>query len=92
MRHGYDSVSRRAVVSAPRKLQLLSGVLTRIWRAPDPGDLTAPALPQNQFLVDAVTAHEAQVDEQHSARGLRHGVRWSIELFAALDERPRKLA
>jgi hypothetical protein len=30
-------------------------------------------------------------DEQDSAPGLQHDLRWVIELFAALDERPRRL-
>lgn len=90
-RNGHDPMSQRAVVSASRKLQILAGVLSRRWRTPDPAALCAPALPQTQFLVDAIVAHQAQFDE-HNARGLRHGVKWAIELFAALDERPRRLA
>lgn len=90
-RNGYDSMSQRAVVSAQRKLQILAGVLSRRWRAPDAESLGAPALAETQFLVDAIVAHQAQFDE-HEAQGLRHGVKWTIELFAALDERPRRLA
>lgn len=91
-RNGHDSVSRRAVVPATRKLQILAGVLTRKWRTPDAAALGAPALAQTQFLVDAIVAHQAQLDDHHAAPGLRQGVRWTIELFAALDERPRRLA
>jgi hypothetical protein len=65
--------------------------LTRSWRAPPGAELAAPALSQNQFLVDAVVAGSGTHDEQDSARGLQHDIRWVIELFAALDERPRRL-
>jgi hypothetical protein len=50
-----------------------------------------PALAQTQFLVDAVGAGAGVHDEQDSERGLLHNIRWVIELFAALDERPRRL-
>jgi 15-cis-phytoene synthase len=91
-RHGYDSVSRRAIVPASRKLQLLGAVLTRQWRTPDVAALGSSALPQTQFLVDGSAAQTGQIDEGDSTRGLRHGVLWTIELFAALDERSRRLA
>ena len=92
VRHGYDSVSRRAVVPASRKLQLVARVLARQWRAPEAATLAAPAVSEAGVLVDAVLAESAAVLEPVPARGLRHGLRWTVELFAALDERPRRLA
>ncbi|SDN18834.1 phytoene synthase [Methylobacterium phyllostachyos] len=51
---GHDPVTRRARVGGVRKLALIA----RATRAPAVcGDLAAPALPQVQFLIDAVTAH-----------------------------------
>jgi len=88
---GHDSVSSRAIVPTSRKLQLLMKALTRSWRAPPGAELATPALPQTQFLVDAVVAGTDMNDEQDSAPGLQHDIRWVIELFAALDERPRRL-
>lgn len=91
-RRGHDSIASRAVVSTSRKLQLLCGALTRKWRAPSREALGAPALLQTQFLVDAIEAATATLDERGSIRGLRHDVKWMVDLFAALDERPRRVA
>ena len=52
-RAGFDSVTRRAVVSTPRKLWLLGGAL--FPRFTSPALLGAPPLPEAAFLVDAVT-------------------------------------
>lgn len=89
-RAGFDSVSRRSVVAPARKLQLVAYALTRRSRAAAASDLYAPALPQTQFLVDAIAADAHAPAEL--ARGVRHDVRWVLDLFAALDERPRRLA
>ncbi len=88
---GHDSVFSRAIVPTSRKLQLLMKALTHSWRAPPGAELVTPALAQTQFLVDAVGAGAGVHDEQDSERGLLHNIRWVIELFAALDERPRRL-
>jgi len=90
-KHGHDPVSRRAVVPTFRKLQLLITALTRRWRAAPGEALAAPALQQNQFLVDAIAADSASLDEQVSIPGLQHDIIWMMELFAALDERPRRV-
>jgi phytoene synthase len=91
-RREYNSVASRAVVPTSRKLQLLAGALTRRWRAPSREALGAPALHENQFLVEAIRAHTPSPDDDYATPGLRHDVRWTMELFAALDERPRRLA
>lgn len=57
-RHGYDSISRRAVVPGRRKLWLaLSALVSR--GSGERGDSSAPALAETQFLVDAVTTAPA---------------------------------
>ncbi|MDP3491846.1 MAG: phytoene/squalene synthase family protein [Hyphomonadaceae bacterium] len=91
-KQGYNSVASRAIVPTSRKLQLLAGTLTRRWNLPIGEALRAPALPENQFLVDAIEAHTTSLDEAYAIPGLRHDVRWMVDLFAALDERPRRLA
>jgi len=89
-RAGFDSMSRRSVVPASRKLHLVARSLTRAWRVPAQAELNAPALPQTQFLVDAITASDHAPSP--AIRGVKHDVKWVIDLFAALDERPRRLA
>lgn len=48
---GYDTVSRRAVVSKPRKLWLLARAFGARFFAPPP--IVSPALPSVRFLVEA---------------------------------------
>ncbi len=91
-KQGYNSVASRAVVPTSRKLQLLVGALTRRWRAPSSEALGVPALQENQFLVDSIEAHTTSLDDEYAIPGLRHDVKWMMDLFAALDERPRRLA
>lgn len=92
-RNGHDSVSQRAVVAHSRKLTLLSRALAV---TPFPGGkCAAPALAENQFLVDAVAA--APLPSPTVARGRprrRAGDKLMrvIELFEALEERERQAA
>jgi 15-cis-phytoene synthase len=88
-RAGFDSVSRRSVVSPSRKLHLVARALMRQWRAVSPPELGAPALPQTLFLVEAIAAASVQPSP---ISGARRDVEWVIDLFVALDERPRRLA
>ena len=90
-RAGFDSVSARSVVPASRKLQLVARALTRRWRLDAAPQLYAQALPQTAFLVDALAA-DNDLASSPAIRGVRHDVKWVIDLFAALDERPRRLA
>ncbi len=53
-RRGFDSVGSRAVVGAATKRRLLAAAMVG-WEAPDAGR-AAPALPETQWLVDAVVA------------------------------------
>ncbi|MDX2237949.1 MAG: phytoene/squalene synthase family protein [Hyphomonadaceae bacterium] len=82
-RQGYDSVSRRAVTPAWRKAALALQAM-----APQRGaDLTAPALPETQFLVDALCAAPSP-----RRPGDARGAAWVLMLFATLENRPRRLA
>ncbi len=79
-RNGCDSISQRARVSSRRKAALLArSAAAAVWSVPD---LTAPALPQTQFLVDAVAASRRPEAEPPVSRAV-----WLIDLFAKLEER-----
>jgi phytoene synthase len=100
-RNGYDAVSQRAMVPSARKVTLLSRALAS---TPFPGgSCRAPALEENQFLVDA-GAHPWGVREAPARPAVRSSaaaaasggpqsvgdkVIWVLELFATLDERQR---
>jgi phytoene synthase len=58
-RHGGDSISSRAVVSARRKMFLLLQAITVSSHGGPPVD-AGPALPEAAFLVDAVVRHDRQ--------------------------------
>jgi phytoene synthase len=90
-RRGCDSISQRTIVGSGRKLQLVARGLARRWTPPSPTLLHAPALPQTQYLVDAVAADQ-DAEAQIMPRGVGQDVRWVMDLFAALDERPRRIA
>ena len=69
VRHGYDSVSRRAVVTGRRKLALLAQSVVHALTARIDED--APSLPEARFLLDAVAAAPAPprpVPEREVAR------------------------
>jgi len=78
-RGGFDSVSRRAVVSSARKLALVARA-----RLPSMASVRGgaePPLPANAFLVDCVTPEPMPV----AARSLDERIGWAIELFAELE-------
>jgi phytoene synthase len=82
-RNGFDSVSRRAVVSSARKLGLVAWARLPSLRAAESG--AEPPLPANAFLVDCVTPEPMPV----AARSLDERIGWAIELFADLETRRR---
>ncbi|MCF7983632.1 MAG: phytoene/squalene synthase family protein [Thiohalocapsa sp.] len=89
-RNGYDSVSRRAVVPAARKVALLSQALAV---TPFPGGrCKAPPLDENRFLVDAVAAAPLMPGEAMRNRGLEEKVVWVLDLFETLEQRDRLAA
>ncbi|QGU31813.1 phytoene/squalene synthase family protein [Thermochromatium tepidum] len=82
-RQGLDSISRRAVVPVPRKLQLLAPILGRAVVSARPID--TPALEETRFLVDAVVAETPR----RTPVGVGERVIWVLELFQQLEERER---
>lgn len=86
-RHGFDSISRRAVVSSYRKLSLLAHALTESLRAAQTSD--TPALAEAAFLVDSVVQASS-----HAVLAQTPGLAWwnirskairAIDLFARLQ-------
>ncbi len=85
-RQGLDSISRRAVVPAPRKLQLLAPILGKAVLTSR--YVAAPALEETRFLVDAVVA----ATPKPALTGVGGRVIWVLELFEQLEERERALS
>jgi 15-cis-phytoene synthase len=82
-RNGFDSCSRRAVVSSSRKIALVARArLPSLARAEGGAE---PPLAANAFLVNAVTPAPMAV----AARSLDERIGWAIELFADLETRGR---
>ena len=91
-RRHYDSVTRRAVVSGPRKARVLALALAAAAYAGDAG--SAPPLPATRFLVDAVvrTAHrdcDAATEEVQRMDwwNLSARIAWILDLFERLERR-----
>jgi phytoene synthase len=86
-RQGYDSISRRAVVSGRRKVALLARSLGAI--ALPAGTTDAPCLPETRFLVEAVTAEQRRFRPAVPERRLGKQVGWALDLMLRLEqERP----
>ena len=90
-RNGFDSASRRAVVSSPRKLAQVGSICAAAL-APAV-ELTMPPLAEVQLLIDAVAA---QAPSRHLGAVESESVRWwkfgtrairVIELFDRLERR-----
>lgn len=90
-RKGFDSVSSRSVVPSSRKLQLVAHALTRRWPIEAHAARDAPALAETMFLVDAIASTNPPLISQ-PPQGVRQDLEWVVDLFSALDERPRRLA
>ena len=83
-RNGFNSVDRRAVVPARRKRELI-GRAVAAWMMPR-RMRPAPVLPENSFLVDAVTATHPPTDEAiAAARTLDDRIAWLAGLLVRLD-------
>ncbi len=81
-RKGLDSVSRRAVVPAHRKLRLMARSLVLLGDRP--ADREAPPLPGTAFLVQAVEATPLP-GTPLPLPGFRDRLLWAVELFDRLD-------
>lgn len=88
-RHGYDSVSRRAVVSRERKIWLLGHAVASAVRAPR--DATAPPLDAARHLIRAVA--EAPFHPATRPPGaIERRVIWLCDLFEQLERRQMSLS
>jgi phytoene synthase len=81
-RNGYDSVTTRAVVGGMRKLALIGG-LVRPRAVVEPA--SAPVLPANAFLVQAVLATPAPLALSGPPRGVDARAAWLVALFTRLQ-------
>ncbi len=92
-RQDLDSVSRRAVVPARRKVRLLAAALSAAGAAGGVDD--SPALGETRFLVEAASAAPrlpAQVPgalPQVAQRSFDEQVSWLVDLFDRLERRER---
>jgi len=91
-RAGCDSVTRRAIVSPSRKAALLARALSAGARRGSP--VAAPAIPEAQFLIDAVLEFDARHDigeQAWSAREMtiKQQLISTLELFERLEQRSR---
>ncbi len=77
-RNGLDAITRRAVVSGPRKLALIARAATAVLRAPAPAQAALPVLPAVQFLVDAAALPQAR--RVSPGRSFDERVGWVIQL------------
>ena len=80
-RNGHNSVSTRAVVSSRRKMSLLGSALTACAGKIAPH--TTPAVPQAQFLVDAVALAG---QPQRSPQTFDERAQWLTDLFTRLEK------
>lgn len=83
-RQGFDSVSRRAVVSRRRKLALLARSFGAI--ALPAAGVDAPVLPATRFLVEAVAAEPRRPREAAPERRLGERVGWMLDLMLRLEQ------
>jgi phytoene synthase len=91
-RAGCDSVTRRAVVAPSRKAVLLARALSAGARRGTPS--VAPAIPEAQFLIDAVLEFDARHGIGGQAfsgrrRTIQQQLIATLELFERLEQRAR---
>jgi phytoene synthase len=82
--NGYDSISRRAVVSKARKCQILIGLIRSPTAAPE--HMLEPCSPENEFLINAVPDTE-EWQRRSLPRGFSASTAWMLELFMVMKER-----
>jgi phytoene synthase len=93
-RHGFDSISRRAVVSGRRKLMLISRASSVYLVAPRQADQAIGPLPAIAFLVDAAAdtlngRPTGRVAGKARRRSFDEKVVWAADLFERLSEQDR---
>jgi phytoene synthase len=88
-RNGLDSISRRAVVSTPRKWVLIARAATAAVVAPASAQASLPVLPAVQFLVDAAAVSPTR--RELPARSFDDRVGWVIQLCERQSAQQRAL-
>jgi phytoene synthase len=89
-RNGFDSISRRAVVSPARKLRLLAEASAASFGSP--GALTGDVEPATRFLVEAVAASSPRAPfVETQRRGAVDRAVWLLDLFERLERRDQLL-
>ena len=83
---GYNSVDQRAIVATSKKFGLLASAIA-FAQARSEG-MDTPALPQNQFLIDAVVETGVAVPSVKSDP-FKVRTLWMLDLFETLRERDR---
>lgn len=86
-RRGCNSIASRSVIPIQRKIALAARAYVRSAPRAAKRLLTAPPLAEALFLVEA----QAQPDRAGD-RELATDLEWVIDLFAALDKRPHRVA
>ncbi len=84
IKNGYDSISRRAVVSRARKGQILLGLARGPASAPEL--MAEPCAAENQFLLNAVP-HTEDWQRPNQPRHFSANPAWMIELFMVMKQR-----
>ena len=82
--NNYDSISKRAVVSRARKLEILLGLMRGPRAAPE--YMLEPCAAENQFLLDAVPRTE-EWRRSNQPRHFSAKASWMLELFMVMKER-----
>jgi len=84
---GLDSINRRAVVSGARKFSLLARASAALLIAPADPRHQLPALPANQFLVDAAKLPliAGTTPRAPSRRSFDERAKWAADLFERLE-------
>ena len=83
-KNGYDSVSRRAVVSRVRKGRILLGLARGPAAAPEL--MAEPCAAENEFLLNAVP-HTKEWQRPNQPRHFSASPAWMIELFMVMKQR-----
>jgi len=84
VKNGYDSISRRAVVSRARKGQIMLGLAGGPAAAPEL--MAEPCAAENQFLLKAVP-HTEEWQRPNQPRHFSADPAWMIELFMVMKQR-----
>ena len=82
---GLDSINHRAVVSGARKLALLARASSAALIAPADPEHELPALPANQFLIDAARLPSGTAPSASPRRSFDERAQWAAELFERLE-------